>query len=342
MAYYGHFAVVTDDADVSQMSIVTMMEHASAGDLRREVMRYPNHVIPESGALYYARHMARGLSYLHRRFVLHGDLYERNVLLRYTRDGSKTAMIADFGRSHVYDELAVMSGEQRFETRHDVRSLVSLVEYMILPNSADLTSLSRDARQLMAASDNERKLPTTVQALLQRFPWFHGEAVAPFVRPPTPLFDPATMVRMGYRAPPVTHAHAGWSKGEQLMRSLAAAGVTGYTDSCLPPPPRQPPSTRLMTRSSSPRLQIKTRAPSDTRSHTPRQVIVPVAVPIVSQMVREKAGSGSRTASQSDQQPESGHRQRQLSLGQRIRRSVRIIGQRFNCFRPRHDHRSSS
>ena len=126
VAYYGHF--VTGSVRFGHFAIsnvVLLLEYASAGDILTEVCRYDDKRIPETGALYYAMHVAAGLQHLHSKCILHNDLHTGNVLLKYRRDGRKTAMIADFGLSLVCDPKLA------FDARTDVHNLTGLCQMCV-------------------------------------------------------------------------------------------------------------------------------------------------------------------------------------------------------------------
>ena len=167
VAYYEHFAVEAPDKGVG-MSIVMLIEYASAGDLKREVARYYPHAVPESGARYYVKQVMRGLAYLHRKHVLHNDLHAGNVLLRYNSDCSKTAMLGDFGSATVYDPLGVKEGRVTFNTRRDVRRIVGIIAAMIMPLWVDVEpdDLSQEVMVIMLAAEHQvDKFPATVDQL---------------------------------------------------------------------------------------------------------------------------------------------------------------------------------
>lgn len=60
-----------------------IMEFADAGTLYKEISRYPNKMIPDSGIRYYTKQVLDALGYMHQRHVSHGDLHLGNVLLKY-------------------------------------------------------------------------------------------------------------------------------------------------------------------------------------------------------------------------------------------------------------------
>ena len=195
VAYYDHF-VVRQQQNAADMSIVMPLEYASAGTLEKEVRRFKQHPMPESGILYYAKQVIRGVAYLHRKFVTHNDLHNGNILLRYNRDATKTAMIADFGGARVHDVAAAGSKHMPFDASYDLMSIGYLIEFMA--KQTDVRFFSPELRDLLEVVDEEEDFPTTMKQMLDRFPWFKAVAVAPIPKEPTPLLDPDTVTRMGY------------------------------------------------------------------------------------------------------------------------------------------------
>ena len=79
------------------------MEFADTGDLLTEAASYADKM-PEAEMRYYALQISYGLKYLHSQDIKHNDLSRRNVVLKFNCDGSKKAMITDFGSSQFVTE----------------------------------------------------------------------------------------------------------------------------------------------------------------------------------------------------------------------------------------------
>ena len=340
VAFYGHFAVCDDVSDpINKMSIVMLLEYASAGDLRKEVSRYDPDAIPESGARYYVKQVMLGLAYLHRKLVLHNDLHAGNVLLRYNRDMSKTAMVADFGQSRVHDVAAVHSGAVMFNATSDVHRVARLVKVMVDPNPGRCQVLSQEVRQIILVADLRpiaSQIPKSLKDMLQQYPWFSGEAVAPFPpKTPTPILDPETIRRMGFKTPSDSRPAA------NPIPILPDAMPEPRTQQLPPPPPaadRRPLLQRVRSSGFWSRFRRRASA-AEGWPHARQQLMAEAtSVPVIlaTPLEEEELEEGSRTEAQG------AHRHQLLThsslrrpLSQRIRRSVSDAGRRLNCFRPR-------
>ena len=64
-----------------------LMEYANAGSLYDEILRYPNLHLSEPGARYYMKQIIAGISHMHSRHLVHYDLHNGNVVLKYNPDG---------------------------------------------------------------------------------------------------------------------------------------------------------------------------------------------------------------------------------------------------------------
>ena len=217
--YLDHF-IVQDDAmrSIGRFTVCILLECASAGHLSREIRRYKEGHLPQSGARYYALHIAAGLRHLHQRLVRHADLHEENILLKYRPDGSKIAILCDFGLSRVHDN------GQEFSGRGDIRSLCFMIDLMLrgLINLRRYISvhLGPEAKQVTELKDLPlHRVPATIDDMLQ-LPWFRGKAKAPFPRPPTPMLPSETIHAMGYQDPPTPAP--GWSRVERSRRRIAS------------------------------------------------------------------------------------------------------------------------
>ena len=209
-----------------------VMEYATAGDLEREIRRYPNLYIPESGALYYAKQILSGLQYIHLKGIIHNDLHCGNIFLSYNRDTSKRCMLGDFGRASIRGDhdFANVTYERRLE--EDIGDVALIIEMMLLGDVDDEVfaplsepHISPAARQVIASH------ATTVPELLSLI-WFHGFPLAPgkgkdrtphrnIREPPEPLPPPMpakTSVprRLMHPATGKSDVQAHWPHGVQI------------------------------------------------------------------------------------------------------------------------------
>ena len=204
--YFGMFAVEPDH-------IWLLLEYANAGDMRKEVSRFRmQHVqpdphvagssqqmhrgsgIPETGCRYYGRQIASGLRYVHSKGVIHMDLHMRNILLKYNHDGSKTCMICDFGECYFLLDSDMVNGHHG-DFRFDIASLCLIILNMI----GDDTPASMDQIHHIAYPDvgPSTSAPSSVEKLLQ-LDWFHGPAIAPIPKTPTPLLTSEVVDKIGF------------------------------------------------------------------------------------------------------------------------------------------------
>lgn len=140
------------------------MEYANAGDLNKEILRYPGQRIPESGAKFYARQIGSGLRYLHHKGIIHNDLKDRNILLKYNRNGNKTCLLCDFG-------LSVISSKARPikvpEVRDDVYRFCRLIMKMMGNESTHETQFIQSIATHPISDPLPRDGPRTVEQVLQ-------------------------------------------------------------------------------------------------------------------------------------------------------------------------------
>ena len=153
-----------------------VMEYATAGDMRREILRYPDRRIPESGALYYVKQILSGLQYIHDKGIVHNDLHARNVFLSYNTDGSKRCMLGDFGIASIrgdIDEYGRTWEESILQDVDEVAIITGLMLFGITGLAPPFKPhVSPAAKQVI----NSRDL-TAHQ--MRSLPWFHGFALAP-------------------------------------------------------------------------------------------------------------------------------------------------------------------
>jgi hypothetical protein len=268
--YYGHFMTISRRTGIRRIWII--LEYASAGDLSREMDRYGASRISESGARYYMMQIIAGVKYLHDKFIVHNDLYSKNILLKYNPDGSKTCMICDFGLSTILDPDSLNDLiEDPFKS--DVTALMALIPLMLgTYDESVLHSLSPDARTICM---KRSETPATVDLMLQKYRWFGKKAIAPFPKVPTPLLPAEKVDALGYL--PQQQPAPGWSNVDIAKRRI---------------------------------------------SSIPGQVSKSV------RRMRSQSGEASPSQAAATPVAESGRR----GFGQRIRRSISAIGQRFNCF----------
>ena len=260
VGHYGLFAVGGSEGGKFIPSQVGMiLEFADAGDMRKEVCRFkqPPNTVPEPVMRYYSLQIARGLDFLHSIDVQHNDLSLSNVVLKYNDDGSKKAMIADFGSSRL---LKANDPRRACLFQDDVVRLTQMIVMMHFYYSwmditkDQLAGVSHEFRELILAWNpdagseefiveikrNMETFPKTVTELLQRFSWFSLEAQAGFPEPPQHLLTKQELDQMGYDPPPTPAP--GWSPQEIAQRLHSSATGTSH-QSRSPSPQRLSPKT---------------------------------------------------------------------------------------------------
>ena len=152
-----------------------LMEYASAGDLKKEISRYTDpDGIPEPGARFYLLQIASAIRYMHGKRITHGDLHERNVLLKYrASDDSKDCLVCDFGFSRILDPEDVLS----MHAAYDVARVAKLAQVML---SRQLL-WSEEAAEVISHSTMLDEPISSIDQLLA-LPWFRGPAVPPVPR----------------------------------------------------------------------------------------------------------------------------------------------------------------
>ena len=195
-----------------------LLEYASAGDMIKELSRYENNSIVETGSRFYMLQICAGVGYMHQKRIIHKDLHPGNVLLKYNPDGTKVCMICDFGDSIILtpDHPIVL-----LTFRPDVLAVCQIAKTMMR-----MISKSEEARDLIRGHREGHKAPGTIPELME-FPWFAGPVHAPIPKEPTPLLQPDVVERIGY-LPPI---HSAGTTSPQraahgLHRSSDAEAVT--------------------------------------------------------------------------------------------------------------------
>ena len=230
IGYHDHFCVGEQDGRYYDLiSVVILLEYASAGDMYKEISRFKDGHMNEACARYYTRQMCNGLQYLHSKFVLHNDLTSANVLLKYNRDGSKTCMLADFGKSLVFDPLKGRDGHAGFAAPEDILGLARIVfhmcygEHNVAHTEQGRKKASDELRDLIDAHQRHKHgggpWPTTVHQLRHQFSWFKGPMEVPFPRPPTPLYGLKPDIVQGIGYAPTAMPAPGWSAQEIARRT---------------------------------------------------------------------------------------------------------------------------
>ena len=223
---FGHVSAgksVTKLDDWMSMDFVIMLEYASAGDMQKEIERFGDQYMPESGAKYYLKQICHGLQYLHSKRVRHNDIHAHNILLKYNPDQTKKCLIADFGISRILDPNEEYPANI---FQRDV-SQVCHLGYLMMTEGKSVFSpakkvelLSKDAQRVIECVNYEA--PFTVRELLQ-FPFFHHDGFPPLMpKPPSPLLTHRDSRKIGY-LPPARHVSqesAGPVASTSRVRSL--------------------------------------------------------------------------------------------------------------------------
>ena len=156
-----------------------LLEHADAGDLKREIKRYHAKVIPDSGARYYMIQICAGLQYLHSKGIEHNDLHIHNVLLKYVEGGKKKILICDFGTSLIHSlRHDSPANPADVSYRVDVYLATGLLKRMLEGNPGDPpvpeVTVSPEAHHVILMDP----IPDRIEQLLQ-YPWFAGPSIPP-------------------------------------------------------------------------------------------------------------------------------------------------------------------
>ena len=319
--YYEHFAMYDRD----RLVVYILMEYANAGDMEKEVNRYPEKRIDEPGARYYALQIASGLKYLHSKFITHCDLHWANVLLKYNPDGSKTCMICDFGISVIDpdpDELA--KWQQSLDVKDDIHLFSYLIELTVRGRepSPDL-KLSREVMAIIDFAETWNGpvpgVSDNVDRFIRHFTWFKGKVKAPIPKPPSPLLDRKTIDSMGYLPP---KEKGGWRTKESSSAQPQPVIPTVAV------PPSRPTYRKII---SSPQLEWNRSPPDDrqpTTSRAPQRqsspIVPPPGQPSTSRVRADSIKAAAQAAVASGLEDS---RVERVGVGARIRRSVSSLRQ---------------
>ena len=221
--------------DLTKDMFCILMEYANAGTLKTEIKRYPEGYLGEGAALFYMLEIIAGLSYMHDKDIVHGDLHLGNILLKYNSDGrTKRCLVCDFGTS------ALRASEQGTypTTMDDISRLRKVIMSQMVRGLIDKQPLPIPAFLSWAANDVLNDTHAVTCDDLFRFPWFSGPAVAPVVGSPRDklagkLLNPDLKTRKDrmkhtpaapdrprylYNFSPVTHAWEGYRRPEYLSQ----------------------------------------------------------------------------------------------------------------------------
>lgn len=176
-----------------------LMQFGDAGDMKKEISRYPQKFIPETGCRYYIKQICSAVKYLHSKEITHNDLYVRNVLLHYMADGvTKSCLLCDFGLSEIHPLTPVGLPA---DIKNDVRATTQILVSMMtgsgiygVPAPAVPAVLTHSAQQIRDLAPNAG--PATIGSLLT-MTWFNdGPSVPPVPdRPRTPLTLPISPLK---------------------------------------------------------------------------------------------------------------------------------------------------
>ena len=170
------FKADVDDRHLSRVRYYILMEFCTAGSLATEMTRYPNNLMPESGARYYFKQIGSGLNYMHSKGITHNDLHIMNVLVTYLPDGmTKKAVIGDLGKARMR--------MKKLNPYYDINQLVGILEQLLSGKEhayeVDLSELSDSLSKLLNDFRKiERSRGVTVEKILSHG-WVKGETVAP-------------------------------------------------------------------------------------------------------------------------------------------------------------------
>lgn len=221
IGYFGHFYIVPvvshNVQQVARSEVVLLMEYANAGDLWKEIKRFPNWNIPEKHARYYMLQILDGLRYLHSRWIIHGDLHAGNIVLKYNPDLSKTCMICDFGISDFVAMAYRDSHSYRRPFIDDVQKAITLLKTMLVGIPyAGQGQRPTDHLSPMALKAINPGFVTTIDDLLMS-PWFAAGPPEPFIASQqTPLFARRSL----QRDPPNEGSGEGTSKQPPHLRRM--------------------------------------------------------------------------------------------------------------------------
>ena len=199
-----------------------MLEHADAGCLTTEIARYTNQCIPEPGVRFYTKQIAFALRYLHGKGILHHDLHDQNVLVKYNTDGrTKKCLIADFGEAIFAADAKKMHYEM--EINYLIGLIISMMSEYALDERAALQSYSHDCSRLV-----EMDGLTSVDEFLHDR-WFKGPIAAPIANlPDEPLVGVQPLQEEAFEEAQA-HLQAHWpGTGRGRRRSNSVEQLEGY------------------------------------------------------------------------------------------------------------------
>ena len=178
-----------------------VLEYANAGDLEKERKRHEKMKVPftENGVRYYMQQVVSGLMHIHSHGIVHRDLHAKNVLLKYRTNGSKVAMIADFGNSALTADLPDPSAD----IEQDVLKVIMMMNHLITRGrrSVLVSQLIAGAYAILEKRNPKYWVPSTAKGLKDH-PWTSSDQLeTPMPKLPTPLLDPLVVDSIGYRQP---------------------------------------------------------------------------------------------------------------------------------------------
>lgn len=169
-----------------------LMQFADAGDMTKEITRYPDWYIPEEGCRYYMHQICSALKYMHSKSIKHCDLHTGNIFLHYMPDGiTKSCLLGDFGSSIIMP----LDPDENDSFVKDVGQAIKVLKLMLIgiaPTARSTPHVSQSAHHVL----NPLVPPLNVDVLLA-FAWFtDGPSTAPVPdRPRTPLTLPVSPLK---------------------------------------------------------------------------------------------------------------------------------------------------
>jgi serine/threonine protein kinase len=166
--YNGDFSFMQGN----KLMMAILLEFAIAGDLRRELNRFPDHFVCEATARSYALQISYGLIYLHDKMITHNDIHAKNILLVVNNNGSKTCKICDFGLAEIVDPRTLTDDAEDNPFEKDIISITDLIFSMTAASDErKVKKLSRACREVIRISLGECDCPTSVRDLVS-LKWF--------------------------------------------------------------------------------------------------------------------------------------------------------------------------
>lgn len=182
---------------------VIIMEYANAGNLYKEMMRYPSMKIPVPGVRYYLKQILDGVRYIHDKGIRHNDIHSENIFMSFNPDvRTKRCKIAD-------------EFDPRTESpTYDISQVCYLLEGMLTGfKLTEFTILKTPEREIC-----DRCSEFTNAGALMAHPWFQRTTIAPV--PPAKVSKPAA-------APAYPHLVDNFPKRKmrRLARQLPTSNV---------------------------------------------------------------------------------------------------------------------